>query len=105
MKWAQRTDSLYLTINLPDVKDETIELTNTSLNFSGTSEGNAYELTLEFFDEVDSDGSKWAVLDRSIQMNIMKKDQEKEEHWTRLLKDKHLEKTNVKVGKSDDFMT
>jgi hypothetical protein len=37
------------------------------------------------------------VLQRSVQMQIMKKDQEQEEFWPRLLKDKVLEKTNVKI--------
>lgn len=33
VKWAQRTDSIYVTINLPDVTDEKIDLTNNSLKF------------------------------------------------------------------------
>jgi HSP20 family molecular chaperone IbpA len=33
IKWAQRTDSIYVTINLPDVTDEKIELTTNRLNF------------------------------------------------------------------------
>jgi hypothetical protein len=97
VKWAQRKESLYLTINLPDVQGEEIQLTPTTLTFHGTSQGNEYHLDFEFFDEVDSEGSKWTVLDRSIQMNIMKKDQDRDEHWPRLLKDKALEKTNVTI--------
>ena len=37
------------------------------------------------------------VLQRSVQMHIMKKDQDQDEFWVRLLKDKVLEKTNVKI--------
>jgi cytosolic prostaglandin-E synthase len=33
IKWAQRGDSLYVTIALPDVKDETLNLTETGLSF------------------------------------------------------------------------
>lgn len=33
VKWAQRSDSIYVTINLPDVTDEKIDLTNNSLKF------------------------------------------------------------------------
>ena len=33
VKWAQRKDSLYVTVDLPDVKDEKVKLTNQSLSF------------------------------------------------------------------------
>jgi hypothetical protein len=33
VKWAQRSDSLYLTIALPDVKDEKLDLSKEKLSF------------------------------------------------------------------------
>lgn len=33
VKWAQRKDSLYVTVDLPDVKDEKVALTDKSLKF------------------------------------------------------------------------
>lgn len=33
VKWAQRKDSIYVTVDLPDVKDEQVKLTNTNLTF------------------------------------------------------------------------
>lgn len=33
VKWAQRTDSIYLTLDLPDVKDEQLKLTKEMLSF------------------------------------------------------------------------
>ena len=97
IKYAQRSDSLYLTIALPDVKDETIVLTDKELKFNGTSGDKSYEVNIEFFKEVDSEGSTYKVLPRSIQMHILKKDKEEEEFWPRLLKDKALEKNQVKI--------
>ena len=41
-------------------------------------------------------GSKWAVGKRNIMFHIMKKDEEGDS-WTRLMEDKALEKTNVKI--------
>lgn len=41
-------------------------------------------------------GSKWNKLPRSIQM-VLQKDESDKGFWERLLKDKQLEKTNVKV--------
>lgn len=48
VKWAQRADSLYLTISLADVTNEKLELTETGLNFSGTSNGKEYSCSLTF---------------------------------------------------------
>jgi cytosolic prostaglandin-E synthase len=47
VKWAQRKDSLYVTISLADVKDHKIELTDRKLTFSGKSGEQAYHLDLE----------------------------------------------------------
>eukprot|EP00527_Entomoneis_sp_CCMP2396_P003119 CAMPEP_0198137138 /NCGR_PEP_ID=MMETSP1443-20131203/670_1 /TAXON_ID=186043 /ORGANISM="Entomoneis sp., Strain CCMP2396" /LENGTH=247 /DNA_ID=CAMNT_0043798473 /DNA_START=107 /DNA_END=850 /DNA_ORIENTATION=+ len=101
IKWAQRSDSLYLTIALPDVKDETINLTDSELTFKGKSGGKDYEVTIAFFEKVDSEGSTYKVLPRSVQFLINKKvDEEAEadaEFWPRLLQDKALEKNQVKI--------
>ena len=103
VKWAQRPASLYITISLPDVKDEKIELTATALTFSGTSHGRSFTCNMEFLHAVKPEDSVWKVLPRSIQMNVVKEaaadgeDEEAIESWTRLLKDKQQEKTNVKV--------
>jgi len=97
IKYAQRKDSLYLTIALADVKNEKIVLTDTELKFEGNSGDKPYQVNIEFFKEVDSEGSTYKVLPRSVQMHILKKDKEEEEFWTRLLKDKMLEKNQVKI--------
>lgn len=104
IKWAQRSDSLYLTIAIPDVKEETINLSDSELHFKGKSNGKDYEVNIVFFKPVDSEGSKYNVLPRSIQMHIMKptsededKDDDEEEFWPRLLKDKVLEKNQIKI--------
>lgn len=47
VKWAQRKDSLYVTISLADVKDHTIDLTERKITFKGVSSGQAYHLDLE----------------------------------------------------------
>ena len=59
--WAQRKDSIYVTIGLSDVKDAKIDLNSKSLKFSGSSNGKQYSADLEFFAEVDpSDSvSRW----------------------------------------------
>eukprot|EP00590_Aulacoseira_subarctica_P002350 CAMPEP_0172422158 /NCGR_PEP_ID=MMETSP1064-20121228/8358_1 /TAXON_ID=202472 /ORGANISM="Aulacoseira subarctica , Strain CCAP 1002/5" /LENGTH=209 /DNA_ID=CAMNT_0013162905 /DNA_START=56 /DNA_END=685 /DNA_ORIENTATION=- len=98
IKWAQRSDSLYLTIALPDVTDETINLKDEELTFSGKSNGKQYERNIVFLKSVNAAESTYKVLPRSIQMHIMKNsDEENEEFWPRLLKDKSLEKNQVSI--------
>ncbi len=48
VKWAQRKDSLYVTIALADVIDSDIQLTDKKLTFSGKSDGKNYAVELEF---------------------------------------------------------
>ena len=97
VKWAQRTDSLYVTISLADVKDHHIDVSATTVTFKGKANGDKdYNVTLEFFKEIETDGSVWNVLPASVQMKLNKK-AKGEEFWPRLLKDKALEKTNVTV--------
>ena len=66
------------------------------LVFAGKSNGKDYVLDLEFLHPVNAEASSWKVLQRSVQMVLSKEDPEAE-FWVRLLKDKALEKTNVKI--------
>jgi len=104
------TNQIYLSTN-KDVKDETINLSDTSLEFKGKSDGKDYALNIEFFKAVDSEGSKYNVMKRSVQMMVMKgkakkdgdakeeeDDDTDEEFWPRLLKDKALEKNQVRIS-------
>lgn len=52
VKWAQRKDSLYVTITLNDVKDHKVDLTNEKLVFQGSSNGKEYSLNLEFVSDL-----------------------------------------------------
>ena len=80
------------------MKDEKIVLTDTELKFDGKANGDKpYTVSIEFFKPVDAEGSTYKVLPRSVQMHILKKDKDEEEFWPRLLKDKALEKNQVKI--------
>jgi prostaglandin-E synthase len=98
IKWAQRSDALYLTIDLPDVCDETIILKDEELSFTGKSNGKQYEMKITFFKPVDAEESTYKVHPRNIQMHILKKKNDGDEgFWPRLLKDKSLEKNQVTI--------
>lgn len=96
VKWAQRKDSLYITIPLADVKDETITFTDKTLVFKGTSGGKTYSCNLEFYKDINTEGSIWKVLPSSVQMKLNKL-VPVDEFWPRLLFNKAQEKTNVTI--------
>ncbi|XP_068664034.1 uncharacterized protein OsI_027940-like [Aristolochia californica] len=61
VKWAQRTDKVYLTILLPDAKDAKVNLEEDGVfSFSATagSDNHIYELKLDLFDKVNAEESK-----------------------------------------------
>lgn len=117
IKWAQRKDRLFVTIELADFENQKIDLTpDGSLKFQyvlflplyllkylylvfnvfafvniiifrAESHNNLYAFEIQLFDEVDVDQSKWNTKGRNIILNIAKKNTDAE-HWPRLTKDK-----------------
>ncbi|TGO22606.1 hypothetical protein BPAE_0161g00110 [Botrytis paeoniae] len=93
--WAQRSSKteaeknfIYLTISVPDVKEPKIDLKSQSLTYSGYSESlkRAYAVTLEFYEEIDENASKYNHTQKNTQF-VLRKKELKEEFWPRLLKD------------------
>ncbi|XP_062098511.1 co-chaperone protein p23-1-like [Humulus lupulus] len=86
VKWAQRPDKLYITIDLPDAQDVKLKLEpEGKFLFSATSgvDKVPYELDLDLFDKVDVNESKASVGLRNIRY-LIKKNEDK--WWSRLLK-------------------
>jgi len=102
--WAQRADVLYLTVNLTDIKDPSIQLEKSNLAFKakGEVEQKDYEFAFQFFDEVDPVKSKQHLTARNLFFLIHKS---KEGWWPRLLQDKskpHFLKTDFSRWKDED---
>merc|ERR1712032_684103 len=101
------SDSLYLTITLPDVKDETVDLTDTGLKFQGTSNSQIFEVNITFYKSVNAKDSTYKIHPRSVQMHIVKSKHDDNEaskvvtddnlFWPRLLQNKLLEKNQVNI--------
>ena len=92
--WAQRKDSLYVTIKLVEATGVKVDLTATTLAFSAESEEKAYAFDLAFFAEVVPEESVWKVHGRNVQMHVVKK-AAADEHWPRASTDKAWEKRHV----------
>ncbi|XP_057502170.1 co-chaperone protein p23-1-like [Actinidia eriantha] len=86
VKWAQRPDDLYITIELPDAKDVKLKLEpEGKFFFSATSGADniPYEIDMDLFDKVDVNESKANVGLRNIIYLITKAESK---WWSRLLK-------------------
>jgi len=88
IEWAQRKDTVLLTIQVEDCKEPQIDVQPTSLHFKGFggAERHTYEGTIEFYAEVNPEKVKKAITGRSIELVIHKK--ESGPYWPRLTKDK-----------------
>lgn len=113
--WAQRSSAtdpeknyVHLTISVPDCApaDTKLDLTPTSLSFSGKSSTlhKSYAVTLEFYSEIDVDATKTHHTSKNIEL-VLRKKELKEEFWPRLLKGTqkmHFLKTNFDKWVDED---
>ena len=99
--WAQTKQSVYVTIDIPDVTNEKISVATNILKFSGKSRGTLYECEMKLFEEINPECSKYEVRGRGVFLIFARKEakEDKEEvYWPRLLKDKNLQKRFVKYN-------
>jgi prostaglandin-E synthase len=84
IKWAQRKDRIFITIDVINMKSPLIDIVDgRTLKFSGTGENKAsYAFDLKFYDEVNKEESKYTLDSRNIFLNIKKKT--KGPYWPRL---------------------
>ncbi|CEP11024.1 hypothetical protein [Parasitella parasitica] len=77
--WAQRADVIYLTVEISDINNHKIDLTEKKLTFTGTGEKeqNEYAFDIEFYKDVDVEKSKKHLTARNLTMAVYKK----EEAW------------------------
>ncbi|GBE78480.1 HSP20-like chaperone [Sparassis latifolia] len=101
--WAQRSSEsdekkniLYLTVNLPDIKPETVEydLTSTTISFKAKAgdaekglEERDYAFNFNLFADIVPEESLKHLTSRSITLALRKKEK-KAEYWPRLTKEK-----------------
>lgn len=86
VKWAQRSDKVFITIELPDAENVKLKLQPEGrLYFSATSgpDSTEYEVDLELYDKVNVEESKAAVGLRNI-CYLVKKAENR--WWSRLVK-------------------
>ena len=87
IKWAQRKDRLFITINVVHSKKPILDLTDgKKLKYQGTDGTINYAFELEFYEEILKEGSKYTLDARNVFLNLQKKNPGP--YWPRLIKDK-----------------
>ncbi len=97
VKWAQRVDKVYVTVQLPDSKNAKVDLTPDGVFTFSASAGagdNQYELKLELYDKVNVEESKINIGVRSIFCVVQKAENG---WWKRLLRGEGKAPHYVKV--------
>lgn len=85
IKWAQRKDKVFITIDVVNVKDPKIDIVDKkTVKFSGSDANHHYSFELELYDEVNKEESKYTLESRNIFLNIKKVN--KTSYWPRLTK-------------------
>lgn len=108
LKWAQRKDKLYLTVDLQDCDAPDVKVSNEGENgkfeFRGSAGGNQYELVVDLLHEVDAENVQIAKTARNVFLMVPKK--EEGDHWPRLTKEKgkqnHIQVDWAKYLDQDD---
>ena len=86
LKWAQRKDKLFITINVVHSKKPTIEIEGKKMKYQGTDGNINYAFDIELYDEIDKDNSKYTLDARNIFLKLKKK--KEGPYWPRLTTDK-----------------
>ena len=86
IKWAQRKDRLFITINVVHSKKPIVDLTDGKrIKYQGTDGTVNYAFDMELYDEISKEESKYTLESRNIFLNLKKKTSGP--YWPRLLKD------------------
>ena len=93
IEWSQRKDGFYVVIKVAEATDGPSTCKPPS-QVRVRRRRRRMRLDVTFAAEVLPDESVWKVHGRSIQMHVVKKDQEAD-HWCRLTNDKVFEKRHV----------
>ncbi len=96
LKWAQRSDRILATIDLPGASNTKIDLTPAGhLKFTGEVGEQKYAIEMDLYQEIILEESKWNMKGRNVILNIVKKDQE-DEYWPRITKEK-IKHPHIKI--------
>jgi len=94
VKWAEVSDSLFVTFEVSDAHDAKVACTEDSISFNCTSGKDTYSCDLKLKGKIlpDDEETKWVITGRHVECHLKK---DESERWDCLLADKKLGKNLV----------
>jgi len=93
--WYQTRDHVIFNIELQQVSNLNITITEDNISFSGISKNNLYEINFDLFESINKDESSFIQQEKSIAFTLKKNSSD---YWKILTKDKNLYKNNIKIN-------
>jgi hypothetical protein len=93
--WYQTKCDVCFSIELNDIKTESVVISDNNFVFSGVSSNNNYSMNFDFNQEIESSDSEYTVSEKGIKVVLKKKE---EINWTFLTKDRNIYKNNIRVN-------
>ena len=89
LKWAQRKDRVFITVDVLDAEKIDINLTDEGqLTFKAESHSQKFGFDFALFKGVVKADSGWNTKGRNVTFSISKKEDDRDEYWPRLTQDK-----------------
>ena len=93
--WYQTTDNVVFNVELQQVSNLNITITDQNISFSGISKNNLYEINFDLFESINKDESSFIEQEKNIVFTLKKNNSN---YWNNLTKDKNLYKNNIKIN-------
>jgi hypothetical protein len=93
--WYQTKDIVVFNIELQEVSNLNVNITEKNISFSGISKNNLYEINFDLFESINKDESSFIQQAKSIIFTLKKNNSD---YWKILTNDKNLYKNNIKIN-------
>ena len=85
--WAQDKQNIYLTLEIPNVKNQNIDILENRIKFNGENVEGEWGIDMELWGKIMVDDSTWAVKQRLVEITLRK---DTNIYWNKLSKDRYL---------------
>lgn len=94
VRWFQTKENIILNFEVYDCTEENINIKDNSIYFYALSKGFNYKIEFEFFENIDSNDSKYFINDKTVKVILKKTNNTK---WNYLTKDNASFKNYIKI--------
>lgn len=85
--WAQDKQNIYLSLEIPNVKNQNIDILDNRIKFNGENVEGEWGIDMELWGKIMVDDSTWAVKQRLVEITLRK---DTNIYWNKLSKNRYL---------------